>query len=86
MKTAFMAAIAALVMAAGTARAQEPKAHEHEHNQPPAVAEQKADEKAEHGAMDCMGMMKDMQAKMKDMQVRMKDMQDRMSGIKTEKK
>lgn len=40
---------------AGAARAQETKAHDHEHAQPPAVAEQKADHKA---PMMNMGAMK----------------------------
>jgi hypothetical protein len=84
MKTLFLALIATLAIS-GTARAQEPKAHEHEHAQPPAVADQTAgDEKAEHKDMDmCMCCKKDgdtaMQDKMKD---KMKDMKKMMEDKK----
>jgi hypothetical protein len=42
MKMLFLTTLVTLAIAAGTARAQEPVAHEHEHAQPPVVAEQKA--------------------------------------------
>ena len=76
MKTVFLAVIATLAIA-GTARAQEPKAHEHA--QPPAVVEQKAGE-AEPKDM-CMCCM-EMKNGDKAMQDKMKAMQDRMQGMK----
>lgn len=56
MKTVFLALIATLAIA-GTARAQEPQAHEHEHAQPPAAAEQKADAKPMAGMPGMMASM-----------------------------
>jgi hypothetical protein len=85
MKMLFLTLVAAFAIG-GTARAQEPKAHDHEHMQPPAVADQKAgDEKAEHKDMKdmCMCCKKDgdtaMQEKMKD---KMKDMKKMMEDKK----
>jgi len=83
MKTLFLALIATLAIA-GTARAQEPKAHEHEHAQPPAVADQKSAGEAEHKDM-CMCCM-DMKNGDKTMQDKMKAMQDKMQGMKQDKK
>ena len=78
MKMLLLSTLATLAIAAGTARGQEPRAHEHEHAQPPAVAEQKADADAataEHKEMMCAcckdgaamnDMMQDKMKKMKD--------------------
>ena len=81
MKPLILAAVAALAIA-GTARAQEaPKSHEHENVQPPAVAEQKADEaKAEHMCMCCMMDKMDKKDTHAAMQEKMKEM------MKNEKK
>jgi len=47
MKRSLLALIGTLAIAGATARMQEPpKSHDHEHAQPPSVAEQKADQKA----------------------------------------
>lgn len=62
MKTWFIALVTALAIS-GTARAQEPKSHDHEHAQPPAVAGQKADQKAP--MMGMAGMKASMEAKQK---------------------
>ncbi len=81
MKIAFVTFIATLAIAGGTARGQDPKSHEHEHNQPPAVSE-KADEQAEHKDMCmCCKAGSDMHEKMMQM---MKDMKS--DGKKEEKK
>jgi len=67
MKTLFLALISAIAITGGAARAQEPpKAHEHEHAQPPAVGEQKADPRPMPGMAGMpgmMGMMKSMEAR-----------------------
>ena len=78
MKALFVATIAMLTLGAGIARAQEPKAHEHEHAQPPAVAEEN-DDKAEHKDM-CACCMKGGMAAMQD------KMQDKMKGKNTDTK
>ena len=77
MKTLLLTFVAALAIS-GTARAQEPKAHDHEHAQPPAVADQKdGDDKAEHKDMKdmCMCCKKDGDTDMRD---KMKDMKKKM--------
>jgi len=75
MKALLFALMATAALGAGTARAQETKAHQHEHVQPPPVPEEKVDEKAEHKEM-CACCRKDgdstdakaaMMDKMKDM-------------------
>lgn len=77
MKPLLFAFITTLALA-GAARAQEPKLHDHEHAQPPAVAEQK-DDKAEHKEM-CACCRKDGDtAGMKDMKDKMREkMQEKM--------
>lgn len=74
MKRLLIVLAGAMVLTIGTARAQEPKAHEHEHSQPPAVAEQKADDTGEHKAMCACCADKDkMAAMMKEMMNKEKD-------------
>jgi len=86
-KTLLFTFIAALALA-GSARAQETKAHDHEHGQPAALADQKADDTADHKDMcacckkdgDDMAAMKD---KMKD---KMKTMMGKTNDEGKEKK
>jgi hypothetical protein len=53
MKMLFLTLVAALAIS-GAARAQDPKAHDHEHAQPPVVADQKADQKPPMMGMPAM--------------------------------
>lgn len=79
MKPLLFAFITTLALA-GTARAQEPKTHEHEQAQPPAVAEQKDDKAAPKEMCACCKMdgamagMKDMAGMKEKMQEKMKEM------------
>ena len=78
MKLLTGALIAALAIVGGGARMQDvPAVHQHEHAQPPAVAEQKAGEQTEHNGMCACctkdGGMAGMQEKMKEMMGKMKD-------------
>ena len=79
MKALFLALVTTLTLGTGVARAQETKAHDHEHAQPPAVPEQKADGQPEHKDM-CACCQKDGMAAMKDaMKDKMKDMMGKKS-------
>jgi len=85
MKALLIATIATVTLAVGVARGQEPKTHEHEHAQPPAVAE----ENGKAGHMDMcarsMAMHEKMQEQMKAMQGQMEAMRAQMKAMKDKK-